>query len=143
MLLDRDLTELYEVETKRLKEQVKRNLDRFPEDFMFELTQTEFDNMRSQIATSKRGGTRYVPMAFTEQGVGMLSSVLRSDRAIQVNIQIMRAFIKTRQFVLDNKELKRELEELRKQTDERFQIVFETLDQLIAIEEKPKRKIGF
>lgn len=118
-------------------------MDRFPEDFMFELTQTEFDNMRSQIATSKRGGTRYVPMAFTEQGVGMLSSVLRSDRAIQVNIQIMRAFIKTRQFVLDNKELKRELEELRKQTDERFQIVFETLDQLIAIEEKPKRKIGF
>lgn len=143
VLLDRDLAELYEVETKRLKEQVKRNLDRFPEDFMFELTQTEFDNMRSQIATSKRGGTRYVPMAFTEQGVAMLSSVLRSDRAIQVNIQIMRAFVKTRQFVLDNKKFKRELEELRKQTDERFQIVFETLDQLIAIEEKPKRKIGF
>jgi len=142
-MLDRDLAELYEVETKRLKEQVKRNLDRFPEDFMFELTQTEFDNMRSQIATSKRGGTRYVPMAFTEQGVAMLSSVLRSDRAIQVNIQIMRAFIKTRQFVLDNKELKRELEKLRKQTDERFQIVFETLDKLISIEEKPKRKIGF
>ena len=99
--------------------------------------------MRSQTVTSSWGGARYKPMAFTEQGVAMLSSVLRSGRAIQVNIQIMRAFVKMRHFVLDHEELGLQLAELRRQSDERFQIVFETLDRLIAVEEKPKRKIGF
>ena len=99
VLLDRDLAVLYEVETKRLKEQVKRNLDRFPTDFMFELTKEEFHDLRSQFATSSWGGPRYVPMAFTEQGVAMLSSILRSKRAIQVNVQIMRAFVKLRQLI--------------------------------------------
>jgi len=145
VILDRDLAELYEVETRVLKQAVRRNIARFPDDFMFELTKEEFNFWRSQIVISKgdRKGLRYAPMAFTEQGVAMLSSVLKSDRAIQVNIQIMRALVKTRQFVLDNKKFKRELEELRKQTDERFQIVFETLDQLIAIEENPKERSGF
>ena len=91
-MLDFDLAVLYGVETKRLKEQVKRNLSRFPEDSMFELSKDEFETLRSQFATSKRGGTRYVPMAFTEQGVAMLSTVLNSEKAIQVNIEIMRAF---------------------------------------------------
>ena len=143
VMLDRDLAALYEVETKRLKEQVKRNLDRFPTDFMFELTKEEFHDLRSQIATSSWGGPRYVPMAFTEQGVAMLSSVLRSKRAIQVNVQIMRAFVKLRQIVLDHAELKRELEELRNQTDERFQVVFTVLDKLVNEGEEEKRKIGF
>jgi hypothetical protein len=143
VMLDRDLAALYEVETKRLKEQVKRNLDRFPTDFMFELTKEEFHDLRSQIATSSWGGPRYVPMAFTEQGVAMLSSVLRSKRAIQVNVQIMRAFVKLRQMVLDHAELKRELEELRNQTDERFQVVFTVLDKLVNEGEEEKRKIGF
>jgi hypothetical protein len=110
---------------------------------MFELTKDEFQNLRSQIVTSSWGGARYIPMAFTEQGVAMLSSVLKSDRAIEVNIQIMRVFTRLRQMVLDNKELRKELEELKQITDKRFQIVFETLDQLINIENKPKKKIGF
>ena len=143
VMLDRDLAALYEVETKRLKEQVKRNLDRFPTDFMFELTKEEFHDLRSQIATSSWGGPRYVPMAFTEQGVAMLSSVLRSKRAIQVNVQIMRAFVKLRHILLDHAELKRELEELRNQTDERFQVVFTVLDKLVNEGEEEKRKIGF
>jgi hypothetical protein len=110
---------------------------------MFELTKEEFHDLRSQIATSSWGGPRYVPMAFTEQGVAMLSSVLRSKRAIQVNVQIMRAFVKLRQMVLDHAELKRELEELRNQTDERFQVVFTVLDKLVNEGEEEKRKIGF
>ena len=143
VMLDRDLAELYGVETKRLKEQVKRNLDRFPADFMFELTKDEFTNLRPQIATSSWGGPRYVPMAFTEQGVAMLSSVLRSKRAIQVNVQIMRAFVKLRHIILDHDDLKRELDELRKQTDDRFQIVFTVLDKLVSEEQESETKIGF
>jgi hypothetical protein len=143
VMIDRDLAELYEVVTKRLKEQVRRNIDRFPADFMFELSYQEVMNLRSQIATSSWGGTRYVPMAFTEQGVAMLSSVLRSKRAIQVNVQIMRAFVKLRHMILDHDDLKRELDELRKQTDERFQIVFTVLDKLVTEDEETKRKIGF
>jgi phage regulator Rha-like protein len=142
VMLDRDLAELYGVETKQLKRAVRRNIDRFPSDFMFDLTRDEFTNLRSHIGTSSWGGERYVPMAFTEQGVAMLSSVLNSKRAIQVNIQIIRTFTKLRHALLDNENLRKELEEL-KQTDERFQIVFETLDQLINIENKPKKKIGF
>jgi len=143
IMLDKDLATLYGVETKVLKQAVRRNIKRFPSDFMFELTKDEFQNLRSQIVTSSWGGARYIPMAFTEQGVAMLSSVLKSDRAIEVNIQIMRVFTKLRQMVLDNKELRKELEELKQITDESFQIVFETLDQLINIENKPRKKIGF
>jgi len=143
MMLDADLAGLYGVETKVLKQAVRRNIKRFPSDFMFELTKDEFQNLRSQIVTSSWGGARYIPMAFTEQVVAMLSSVLKSDRAVEVNIQIMRVFVKLRRMVIDNKELRKELEELKQITDERFQIVFETLDQLINIENKPRKKIGF
>jgi len=145
VMLDRDLAELYGVETKRLKEQVKRNLDRFPEDFMFELTKEELKNWRSQFATSNKDimGLRVPPFVFTEHGVLMLSSVLQSKRAVQVNIQIMRTFTKLRRALLDNEDLRKELSELKQVTDDRFQIVFETLDQLLAVEYKPKKKIGF
>jgi len=143
VMLDRDLAELYGVETKRLKEQVRRNIERFPQDFMFELTKQELKNLRSQFATSSWGGARYIPMAFSEHGVLMLSSVLKSERAVQVNIQIMRTFTKLREALLDNKDLRKELEELKQLTEERFQVVFETLDQLLTIESKPKKKIGY
>jgi len=140
-MLDRDLSELYGVETKQLKRAVRRNIDRFPSDFMFDLTKNELENWRRQIGTSNsdKMGLRYKPMAFTEQGVAMLSSVLNCKRAIQVNIQIIRTFTKLRQVLSDNKELRKEFEELKQITDERFQIVFETLDQLINIENKPKK----
>ncbi len=145
VMLDKDLAGLYGVETKRLKEQVRRNIQRFPEDFMFELTKEELQNWRSQFATSNsiRMGLRYPPMAFTEQGVAMLSSVLKSDQAIEVNIQIMRVFTRLRQMLLENEGLRRELSELKQQTDNRFQIVFETLDQLLAANEAPRSRIGF
>jgi len=139
VMLDRDLAELYGVETKVLKQAVRRNIERFPEDFMFELIKSEFENLRSQIVTSSWGGARYSPMAFTEQGVLMLSSVLKSEKAVQVNIQIMRTFIKLREALLDNKYLRRELKEFEQVTEERFQIVFETLDKLLQIEDKPKK----
>jgi hypothetical protein len=144
VILDRDLAVLYGVETKRLKEQVKRNIERFPDDFMFELSKSEFTNWRSQFATSNRDkiGLRYSPMAFTEQGVAMLSSVLRSKTAIQVNIQIMRAFTKMRQLIFDNAELGKEIENLRADVDKKFQVVFETLDQLLTVDSNPK-KIGY
>ena len=143
VMLDRDLAELYDVETKVLKQAVRRNIKRFPKDFMFELTKKEFQNLRSQIVTSSWGGARYAPMAFTELGVAMLSSVLKSERAIEVNIQIMRVFTKLRQAIVATKDLKKELDELKQITDERFQIVFETLDQILTTDNKPKKKIGF
>ncbi len=145
VMLDRDLAVLYGVETKRLKEQVKRNIERFPEDFMFEFSKSEFKNWRSQFATSNtdKMGLRYSPMAFTELGVAMLSSVLRSKTAIQVNIQIMRAFTKMRQQIFDNAELRREIENIREDTDGKFRIVFETLDQLLTVENESKKKIGY
>jgi hypothetical protein len=145
VMLDRDLAELYEVETKQLKRAVRRNIDRFPADFMFELTKTELENWRCQFGTSKgeKKGLRYKPLAFTEQGVAMLSSVLRSNRAVQVNIQIMRAFTKLRRMLETHKELKKKLEEMEKKYDENFQIVFEALKQLIEEDQKPKRKIGY
>ena len=144
VMLDRDLAELYGVETKRLKEQVRRNIERFPDDFMFELSKSEFTSWRSQFATSNRDkiGLRYSPMVFTEQVVAMLSSVLRSKSAIQVNIQIMRAFTRMRQMIFDNAELRKEIENLRADVDGKFQVVFETLDQLLTFDSKPK-KIGF
>ena len=145
VMLDRDLADLYGVETKVLKQAVRRNNDRFPSDFMFELTDTEFKNWRSQFVTSKgdRMGLRYKPMVFTEQGVAMLSSVLRSKRAILVNIQIMRAFTQLRQMLLTHADLKKKIEAMEKKYDEQFRIVFEAITQLIEVDEKPKKKIGY
>lgn len=144
VMLDRDIAGLYGVETKVLKQAVKRNIKRFPSDFMFELSDQEFTNLRSQIVTSSWGGTRYKPMAFTEQGVAMLSSVLRSEQAIKVNIQIMRAFVKLRHIAVEHEDLKRAVEALRQQTEDRFQIVFEVLDKLVGNnDEEDLRKIGF
>ena len=144
VMLDRHLAELYEVETKRLKEQVRRNKMRFPEDFMFELTKDELEDWRSQFATSNdRMGLRVPPFAFTEHGVLMLSSILNSQKAIDVNIQIVRIFTKLRKAILDNDKLKLELSTFMELTEERFQVVFETLDHLLAEDEKPAKKIGF
>ena len=124
VMLDRDLAELYGVETKVLKQAVRRNINSFPADFMFEMTKKEFENWRSQFVTSKsdRMGLRYKPMAFTEQGIAMLSGILHSDRAVHVNIQIMRVFVKLRQLLIDNKDLRKELEELKQITEERFRL---------------------
>ena len=145
VILDRDLAELYEVETKQLKRAVRRNIDRFPADFMFELTKAELENWRCQFGTSngEKKGLRYKPLAFTEQGVAMLSSVLRSKRAVQVNIQIMRVFIELRQMYVGHKDLKRKIAAMERKYDEQFQIVFEAIKQLIEEDEKPKKKIGY
>jgi len=145
VMLDRDLAELYDVETKILKRAVRRNIDRFPEDFMFELTKAELENWRCQFGTYNevKMGLRYKPMAFTEQGVAMLSSVLRSKRAIHVNIQIMRAFTQLRKMLSTHEDLKRKIESMEKKYDEQFQIVFEAIKQLLSEEDKPKKKIGY
>lgn len=150
VMLDRDLAALYGMETKRLKEQVKRNISRFPDDFMFELSKEEFENWRSQIATSNsdKMGLRYAPMAFTEHGVLMLSSVLNSDKAIQTNIQIMRIFTKVRQLLLDTTEMKLDIVQIQKKLqnhDKNIELVFSYLDELNEKKEseKPRTKIGF
>ena len=143
VMLDKDLAELYAVTTSALNKAVSRNIDRFPPDFMFQLNPKEFANLKSHFGTSSWGGTRKLPRAYTEQGVAMLSSVLRSKQAIQVNIEIMRTFTKIRHMIAASDELKKEINELRKQTDDRFQIVFEVLDQLLNPECKPKKGIGF
>jgi ORF6N domain len=149
VMLDFDLAEMYEVETKRLKESVKRNTNRFPADFMFTLTQKEFQGLRSQFATSnKRGGTRYLPSAFTEQGVAMLSSVLNSDKAIEVNIAIIRTFVLVKQSVLDYKDLSANLKKLERKYNKNFKEVYTALEYLIEkkqIEEKQEKRqrIGF
>ncbi len=148
VLLDRDLAELYQVETKQLKRQVRRNIERFPEDFMFEMTKTEFENLRSQIGTSSWGGSRYTPMVFTEQGVAMLSSVLKSDRAIAVNIKIIRIFTKMRQLLNDNLSLQLEIENIKKKLtnhSKNIELVFNYLDELTTKKEKeaPRIKIGY
>ncbi|APG66387.1 DNA-binding protein [Tenacibaculum todarodis] len=148
VLLDRDLAELYQVETRVLKQAVKRNLNRFPEDFMFELTKNEFENLRSQIVTSSWGGSRYTPMVFTEQGVAMLSSVLKSDRAIAVNIKIIRIFTKMRQLLSDNLSLQLEIENIKKKitnNSKNIELVFSYLDELIDKKEntKDRNKIGY
>ena len=142
VMLDRDLAELYGVETRVLNQAVSRNMERFPEDFMRSLTREEIMRI-SQIVTSSKIKFSKSVRCFTEQGVAMLSSVLRSKRAIQANIQIMRTFTKLREALIDNKDLRRELEELKQLTEERFGIVFETLDQLLTVESKPKKKIGY
>jgi len=148
VMLDNDLAVLYGVETKRLKEAVRRNIDRFPGDFMFELTQTEFESLRSQFATSKtgRGGARYLPMAFTEQGVAMLSSVLNSETAIRVNIQIIRVFTKMRELLLTHKDILLQLERMEKKLtghDEDIALIFKYLKQLLTPPPTPRNKIGF
>lgn len=143
VMLSHHLSELYGVETKILVQAVKRNLNRFPEDFMFQITDEEFAGLRSQIVTSNRGGTRYLPYAFTEQGVAMLSSVLRSERAVAVNIEIMRAFVRLRRLLAGNAELAQRLEELEAKTDKQFQIVFDAIRQLIAPTAPKQARIGF
>lgn len=145
VLLDSDLAELYCVETGALIRQMKRNPERSPADFMFQLNELEWEDLRCQIGISKgSGGRRYAPCVFTEQGVAMLSSVLRSPRAIEVNIEIMRAFVRLRQFIADHKDLAHKLEELEKKYDEKFRVVFEATRQLMQPPSgKPQRKIGF
>src|SRR5206468_12545756 len=130
VMLDRDLAILYAVRTRDLNKAVSRNTDRFPDDFMVQLTRQEFENLKFQFGTSSWGGTRKRPRAFTEQGVAMLSSVLRSKRAVQVNIQIMRAFVRLREMVMSNKDLARRLEELEKKYDSQFKSVFDAIRQL-------------
>ena len=132
-MLDADLAELYGVETRALLQAVSRNQKRFPEDFMFQMSKEEYELLRSQIVISKkgRGGRRYLPYAFTEQGVAMLSSVLRSERAVQVNIEIMRAFVRLRELVATHKELARKLEALEKRYDSQFRVVFDAIRELM------------
>ena len=144
VMLDVNLAELYRVETKTLKRAVRRNQERFPRDFMFEMTGREYAALRCHFGTLKRGAhTKYLPYAFTEQGVAMLSSVLRSSRGVQVNIEIMRAFVKLREILATHKDLARKLEELENKYDEQFRVIFEAIRQLMVNEEKPKRRIGF
>ena len=145
VMIDRDLAELYGVETKRLKEQVRRNISRFPEDFMFELSENEEALLRLQIATLEGKGkhSKYLSMVFTEQGVAMLSSVLKSDRAILVNIQIMRTFTRLREMLAGHKELEKKIEAMEEKYDEQFRVVFEAIKQLLKDDEKPKQRIGF
>ena len=146
VMLDSDLAKLYGVSTKRLNEQVRRNLRRFPLDFTFRLTHDEVKILRSQIATSSWGGHRYLPFVFTEQGIAMLSSVLNSDRAICVNIAIMRAFVKLRKVLSVNKELADQLKKLEARIDNhdsQIKMIFEAIRRLMVEEQKPKEKIGF
>jgi len=145
VLLDVHLSALYGVTTKRLNEQVRRNRARFPEDFMFQLTSEEAASLRSQFATSNkgRGDRRYAPYVFTEQGVAMLSTVLNSERAIQVNIEIMRAFVRLRRMLASNAQMARKLVDLESKYDAQFKIVFDAIRQLMAPPEPKKKKIGF
>ncbi|REJ85267.1 MAG: ORF6N domain-containing protein [Bacteroidetes bacterium] len=148
VILDYDLAELYETETKRLKEAVRRHIERFPEDFMFELTNDEFETLRSQFATSNRGGSRYPPFAFTEQGVAMLSSVLNSKKAIDVNIAIMRTFVALRLHFLNQNELADKLKELEIKYNQQFKDVYAAINYLLNkdkldISQKERKKIGF
>jgi len=143
VMLDKDLAELYGVKTKALNQAVKRNTKRFPEDFMFKLTKEEFQNMRSQIVTSKRGGTTWGSFVFTEQGVAMLASVLNSDRAINVNIQIIRTFVKIRELLATNEALQRKVMEMERKYDGKIKEIFNALGLLLSDKVKPKKEIGF
>jgi len=150
VMLDRDLALLYGIENKRLNEQVKRNITRFPEDFMFQLTENENNSLRSQIATLKKGRgahQKYLPYAFTEHGILMLSSVLNSEKAIQTNIQIMRIFTKVRQMLLDTTEMKLDIVQIQKKLENQgknIELVFSYLDELTEKkEEQPRTKIGY
>jgi len=146
VMLDSDLAELYGVTTKRLNEQVRRNADRFPGDFMFQLSSNEFESLRSQIATLKQGRgqhRKYLPSVFTEHGALMAASVLNTPRAVEVSLYVVRAFVRLREMIASHEDLVRKLDELEKKYDGQFHVVFETIRQLMIREEKPKRKIGF
>lgn len=148
VMIDRDLAELYEVETKRLKEAVRRNPGRFPKDFMFEMTANEFKNWRTQNATSKedKQGLRYAPFCFTEQGVTMLSCILSSDRAIRVNIQIIRIFTRMKEIILTNKDILLKMQQIEKKLTEHdsdIQLIFEYLKKLLNPPQEPRKRIGF
>lgn len=148
IMIDRDLAELYGVETKVLKQAVRRNIERFPEDFMFEMEKTELENWRSQNVTSKedRQGLRYAPFCFTEQGVTMLSCILNSQRAIAVNIQIIRIFTRMREMLLTHKDILLKLEQLEKKVtghDEDIRLIFQYLKELLSPPTHPRAKIGF
>lgn len=143
VILDTDIAALYGIETKTLVRAVKRNLDRFPEDFMFQLTPEEIPNLRYQIGTSSWGGRRYLPYAFTEQGVAMLSGVLRSEQAVKVNVEIMRAFVRLRRILSEHADLARKLDDLEQRYDEQFRVVFDALRELMAPPDSEGRRIGF
>jgi ORF6N domain len=148
VMIDQDLAVMYNVDTKQLKRQVKRNIERFPKDFMFELTAKEFENLRSQIGTSSWGGTRYMPMAFTEQGVAMLSSVLTSKTAIEVNIRIIRVFTRLKEYALTHKEILLQLAKLEKEVkgnSKDIENIFMVLKELLEKDSKPtpRNRIGF
>jgi len=151
VMLDFDLAELYETETKKLKQAVKRNIERFPDDFMFKMSQVEYSSLRSQFVTLEKGKgkhSKYLPYAFTEQGVAMLSSILRSDKAMEVNIAIMRAFVFIRQYALSHKDLTAKLKELESKYDKQFKDVYEAINFLISKDktesaQKKRRKIGY
>lgn len=151
VMLDRDLADLYEIETKQLKRAVRRNISRFPQDFMFELSPKEFNNLRSQFGTSSWGGARYTPMAFTEHGVIMLASVLNSNRAIQVNIQIVRIFTKMRKMLASHEELLSKLEKIANKLakhDNQFLVIFEYLEKLEQekhqlLDQRNRQRIGY
>lgn len=144
VMLDQDLAVLYEVQTKVLKQAVRRNIKRFPDDFMFELTKEEYQSLRSQSVTLKRGQhSKYLPFAFTEQGITMLSGILTSERAIAVNIEIMRAFIQLRSIAFTVQKIEDKINELEKKYNKNFAIVFEALRQLIQQKKEPRKQIGF
>ena len=148
VMLDSDLAELYETETKRLKEAVRRNIDRFPSDFMFELSKTETESLRTQFASSNRGGSRYMPFVFTEQGVAMLASVLNNSKAIEVNIQIVRAFVLFRQLALTHSDLTNKLKEFESRYNKQFNDVYEALNYLLTKdkrlnEQNQRKRIGY
>jgi hypothetical protein len=143
VMLSTDLAVLYEVEAKVLNQAVKRNIERFPKDFMFQLNQREHANLKSQIVTSSWGGSRALPYAFTEQGVAMLSSVLNSPRAVQVNIAIMRAFVKLRDMLASHQDLSQKLASMEKKYDAQFKVVFDAIRELMQPPDKPKSRIGF
>lgn len=143
VMLDADLAKLYSVKTKVLIQAVKRNLARFPADFRLQLNKSEHETLRSQFVTSRWGGRRYLPYAFTEQGVAMLSSVLNSERAIQVNIQIMRTFTKLRQILASHEELRRKVEMMEKKNNQQFKVIFDVIKVLVELPETKKNKMGF
>jgi hypothetical protein len=146
VMLDRDLAELYDIETRVLNKAVTRNLNRFPGDFMFQLNKEEFESLKFHFGTSSWGGTRKLPRVFTEQGVAMLSSVLGSKRAVQVNIIIMRTFVRIRQLLSTHKEILAKLDELEQKTQKNtadIQLIFDAIRKMLAVEEKPKGEIGF
>jgi hypothetical protein len=143
-MLSHDLAELYGVETRILVQAVKRNIERFPSDFIFQINEQEYENLKSQIVISSWGGRRRSrPFAFTEQGVAMLSSVLKSKRAVAVNIAIMRTFVKLREILATNSALRRKIEAIERKYDEQFKLVFKVLSEMVMVEEKPKKPVGF